>query len=127
MEVVAADVVITVMVERPKILRCLQRISISRARTLGSTRLRLHQRKRMTTMRIAFLPTVTRRRTKRMRKTTWPITQRNHFSILYRLQRRLPHHPHEAPVDGEVEEAETVERKKESVTSPHLVSLEVWD
>jgi hypothetical protein len=125
MEVVAADVVITVMAERPRILKCLQRISISRARTLGSTRLRLHQRRRMTTMRMAFPPTVTRRRKKRMRKKNWPITQQNHFSILYRLQRKLPHHPHEARVDGEVGEAEIVGRKKENATSPHLVSLGV--
>jgi hypothetical protein len=124
MEVVAVVVAITVMVERRKILRCLQRTSISRARTLGLTRLQLHQRRRMTTMRMALPPTVTHRRTKRMRKTMWPITQRNHFSIPYRLQRRLLRHPHEVPVDDEVGEAEIVERKKESATSLHLVSLE---
>jgi hypothetical protein len=60
-----------------------------------------------------------------MRKKNWPITQQNHFSILYRLQRKLPHHPHEARVDGEVGEAEIVGRKKENATSPHLVSLGV--
>jgi hypothetical protein len=125
MEVVAADVVITAMAERQKISRCLQRISISRARTLGSTRRQLHQRRRMATMRTAFPLIVTLRQKTRKTKTIWPITQRNHFSILYRLQRRLLRHLHEAPVDGEVVEAEIVERKKGSVTSPHLVSLVV--
>jgi hypothetical protein len=122
MEVVVADAVIMAMEQKGK-SKCLRQISTSRRPTLGLTRRRWHQRRRMVKMRMALPLNPTRHRTRGRKREL--IIQQNRFLILYHLQRRLLRHQHEVMVGGEVAEAEIAERRRGSATLLHLASLAV--